>query len=53
MPQQIPYTQALRFAEHCLVADEFLQEYGSALLWQNCMIDTGELMAFVDRVIGQ
>lgn len=47
-PVAIPYSQALRFATDCGVADAFLLEYGSALSWVGCYIDAGELMGFIE-----
>ena len=51
MPQQLNYFEALQFAEYCYTVEEFLQEYGSAIRWQNSMIDTGELMNFIENII--
>lgn len=54
MPVAIPYNQALDFAGQCMVSNEFLSEYGSAIRWQDCLIDLGELMQFVeDKLNGQ
>jgi hypothetical protein len=53
MPAQVTYNEALRFASYCYIVDEFLSEYGLAYRWRNIMIDTGELLAFVDRIMGQ
>lgn len=53
MPQTLNYTEALQFAQYCYVADEFLNEYGSAIRWVNSKIDAGELMNFVERVMWQ
>jgi hypothetical protein len=51
MPTQITYFEALQLSTYCYIVDEFLQEYGLANRWQNCMIDSGELMTFIDSVI--
>ena len=51
MPTQVTYSQALQFAEYCYIVEEFLQEYGIANRWQDSMIDSGELMAFVDTIM--
>jgi hypothetical protein len=53
MPETLNYSEAFQFAQYCYVSDEFLNEYGSALRWMDSMIDTGELLAFVDRIMGQ
>jgi hypothetical protein len=53
MPTTLNYSEALQFAQYCYVADEFLNEYGSAIRWVNCKIDAGELMSFIDRIMGQ
>ena len=45
----IPYSQALNFATCCNVAEEFLDVYGSAIRWRDCMVDLGELMAFIEE----
>jgi hypothetical protein len=45
----IPYSQAFNFANCCNVAEEFLSEYGSAIRWQDCRIDLGELMVFIEE----
>ena len=47
-PLAVSYSEALRFATYCGVADAFLLEYGSALSWVDCYIDAGELMEFVE-----
>ena len=49
----IPYNQAFNLATYCMVADEFLKEYGSAIQWQNCKIDLGELMAFIEEKLNR
>ena len=51
MPQTLTYTEALTFAQYCYALEEFLQEYGSAIRWKDCMIDAGELLTFVENVI--
>lgn len=51
MPQSLNYNEAFRFAEYCYAAEEFLQEYGSAIRWRDCMIDAGELLTFVENVV--
>jgi hypothetical protein len=51
MNPTLTYTQALDFAAGCLVADEFLAEYGSAVRWVNSTIDLGELFAFIDNCL--
>ena len=51
MPTQVTYSEALQLSTYCYIAEEFLQEYGSAFRWRNCMIDSGELMAFIDNVM--
>lgn len=50
MPQSLTYTEALQFAEYCYAVDEFLQEYGIANRWQDCMIDAGELLTFIENI---
>jgi len=47
-PVMIPYSQALSFATDCTVGVEFIDTYGSAIRWQHCLIDMGELMAFIE-----
>ena len=47
MDPTLTYTQALDFAAGCLVVEEFLAEYGSAVRWVNSTIDLGELFAFI------
>lgn len=51
-PLVIPYSQALNYALQCNVGEAFLTQYGSAIQWTDCYIDVGELMAFVDSVLG-
>jgi hypothetical protein len=51
MPTQVTYSEALQLSTYCYVVDEFLQEYGIATRWKDCMIDAGELMAFIDNVM--
>jgi hypothetical protein len=53
MNPTLTYTQALDFAAGCLVADEFLAEYGSAVRWVHCSIDLGELFAFIDNCLAK
>ena len=48
MPVEIPYTQALQFATDCTVGVEFIESYGSAIRWTDCLIDLGELMVFIE-----
>ncbi len=47
-PVEIPYNQALQFATDCTVGVEFIESYGSAIRWTDCLIDLGELMAFIE-----
>jgi hypothetical protein len=51
MTPTLTYTQALDFAAGCLVVEEFLAEYGSAVRWVDCSIDLGELFAFIDNCL--
>ena len=53
MNPTLTYTQALDFAAGCLVADEFLAEYGSAVRWVNSTIDLGELFTFIDNCLAK
>jgi len=51
MNPTLSYFEALDFAAGCLVADEFLSEYGSALRWVDSTIDLGELFTFIDNCL--
>jgi hypothetical protein len=51
MTPTLSYFEALDFAAGCLVAEEFLAEYGSAVRWVHCSIDLGELFAFIDNCL--
>jgi hypothetical protein len=53
MNPTLSYSEALDFATGCLVADEFLTEYGSAVRWVNSTIDLGELFAFIDNCLAK
>ena len=53
MSIMVPYSQALNFAACCELADEFLNEYGSAIRWTDCKIDFNELFAFVESKLDQ
>jgi hypothetical protein len=53
MNPTLSYSEALDFATGCLVGDEFLAEYGSAVRWVNCTIDLGELFAFIDNCLAK
>lgn len=47
-PVEVTYSQALQFATDCTVGVEFIESYGSAIRWQDCLIDLGELMVFIE-----
>ena len=49
----VPYSQALNFAACCELADEFLNEYGSAIRWTDSKIDFNELFAFMESKLDQ
>ena len=53
MNPTLSYSEALDFAVGCLVGDEFLAEYGSAVRWVNCTIDLGELFTFIDNCLAK
>jgi hypothetical protein len=53
MPQSLTYTEAFQFATYCYIVEEFLSEYGLPYRWRNSMIDSGELMAFVDTIMSR
>jgi hypothetical protein len=51
MPDAISYAAAFNFAVCCTVGKEFLAAYGSEIQWQDCPVDIGELMAFIEEVL--
>ena len=53
MNPTLSYSEALDFAADCLVAEEFLAEYGSAVRWVNSTIDLGELFVFVNNCLAK
>jgi hypothetical protein len=48
MPDAVSYPQAFNLAVCCNLGEEFIECYGSAIRWQDCLIDMGELMAFIE-----
>ncbi len=47
------YSQAFDFACQCLVADEFLNTYGSELQWMGTELDFGELFTFIQDCLAK
>jgi len=53
MNPTLSYAEALDFAAGCMVAEEFLAEYGSAVRWVDSTIDLGELFVFVNNCLAK